>query len=134
VVDTNPTHYYQPGFLFIPFGIYTALDVMKSIIATGAQIRPDQTEGLLDENWHQTKFDFYTVEGAVALRKALQSFEGGRVVVNVVEMPIKCPVAPLEFLFLADTYFRETSIRDKVDLQLVTSLPRRFQSPRRHLC
>lgn len=169
VVDSNPTHYYQPGFLFIPFGLYTARDVMKPrrdflpasvklilgevdrvdsgkkvvigkdgstlpydflIIATGAQIRPDQTEGLLDADWHKTKFDFYTVEGAVALRKALQSFEGGRLVVNVVEMPIKCPVAPLEFLFLADSYFRETGIRDKVDLQLVTSLPGAFTKPK----
>ncbi len=169
VVDSHPTHYYQPGFLFVPFGIYTARDVMKPrrdflppsvklllaevdridaeakhvllkdgsplsydylIIATGAQIRPDQTEGLLDEDWHRTKFDFYTVEGAVALHKALQSFDGGRLVVNIVEMPIKCPVAPLEFLFLADTYFRERGIRDKVDLQLVTSLPGAFTKPK----
>lgn len=169
VVDSHPTHYYQPGFLFVPFGIYTARDVMKPrrdflppsvklllaevdridaeakhvllkdgsplsydylIIATGAQIRPDQTEGLLDEDWHRTKFDFYTVEGAVALHKALQSFDGGRLVVNIVEMPIKCPVAPLEFLFLADTYFRERGIRNKVDLQLVTSLPGAFTKPK----
>ena len=34
------------------------------------------------------------------------------------DMPIKCPVAPLEFCFLADSYFRERGIRDKVDLTL----------------
>jgi len=169
VVDTTPVHYYQPGFLFVPFGVYTARDVTKPrrdfippsvnlllaeidridpekkvliaqdgstlpydylIIATGARIRPDQTEGLLDPDWHRTKFDFYTLEGAAALHKALESFEGGRLVVNVAEMPIKCPVAPLEFLFLADSYFRERGIRDKVDLQLVTPLPGAFTKPK----
>ena len=29
VVDDSETHYYQPGFLFIPFGIYTPRDVVK---------------------------------------------------------------------------------------------------------
>jgi predicted peroxiredoxin len=29
VVDKYKTHYYQPGFLFIPFGIYSPQDVMK---------------------------------------------------------------------------------------------------------
>jgi hypothetical protein len=172
VIDTDPVHYYQPGFLFVPFGVYTAGDVTKPrrdflpqsvelmlaevdrvdaarkvllakdgsspydylIIATGARIRPDQTEGLLDDGWLRTKFDFYTLEGAVALRKALQGFEGGRLVVNVVEMPIKCPVASLEFLFLADSYFRETGMRDKVDLQLVTSLPGAFTKPSVRKC
>ncbi len=29
IVDQNTSHYYQPGFLFIPFGIYNADDVVK---------------------------------------------------------------------------------------------------------
>ena len=29
IVDQFETHYYQPGFLFIPFGIYTRKDVIK---------------------------------------------------------------------------------------------------------
>ena len=60
-------------------------------------------------------FTFYTVEGATALRDALQGFDGGRLVVNVVDMPIKCPVAPLEFAFLADWYFTDRGIRDDVE-------------------
>ena len=60
----------------------------------------------------------------------LQKFEGGRLVVNVVEMPIKCPVAPLEFLFLADWYFTRKGIRNKVDLVYATPLPGAFTKPR----
>src|SRR5690348_3499428 len=29
VVDKDPLHYYQPGFLFIPFGIYKPQDVVR---------------------------------------------------------------------------------------------------------
>ena len=29
IVDQYETHYYQPGFLFIPFGIYNRRDVIK---------------------------------------------------------------------------------------------------------
>ena len=54
--------------------------------------------------WLETVFPFYTPEGATALAGALERFDGGRLVVNLVDMPIKCPVAPLEFAFLADWY------------------------------
>jgi sulfide:quinone oxidoreductase len=29
MVDNNPIHYYQPGYLFLPFGVYTRKDVVK---------------------------------------------------------------------------------------------------------
>lgn len=29
IVDRHETHYYQPGFLFIPFGMYNPNDVTK---------------------------------------------------------------------------------------------------------
>src|SRR5512142_985190 len=29
IVDPDPVHYYQPGWLFMPFGIYTEKDVYK---------------------------------------------------------------------------------------------------------
>ena len=170
IVDADETHYYQPGFLFIPFGIYAKADVMKPkrdflpprveviispieviepdhqqvriakdertlpydylIITTGSRIVPDETPGLKDEQWHKTIYDFYTVDGASALQKHLRTWEGGRLVLNIAEMPIKCPVAPLEFLFLADWFFHEQGIRDRVDLTLVTPLPGAFTKPR----
>ena len=169
IVDQFETHYYQPGFLFIPFGIYNKKDVIKPkrdffptgvevvmskidkiepkenrvilennkvltydylMIATGSKIKPEETEGMKEELWQKTIFDFYTIEGAVALADFFKRWEGGKLVLNITEMPIKCPVAPLEFVFLADSYFTERGMRDKVDIHFVTPLPGAFTKPK----
>jgi len=169
IVDQHETHYYQPGFLFIPFGIYDKKDVIKPkrdyfpsgvnaitsgidkieteksqvlltnnqvlsydylIIATGARVVPEETEGMKDSLWHKNVFDFYTIEGACALKQFFKYWEGGKLVIHITEMPIKCPVAPLEFAFLADSYFTEKGIRDKVDIEFVTPLDGAFTKPR----
>jgi sulfide:quinone oxidoreductase len=169
VVDKDKTHYYQPGFLFIPFGIYGKDDVIKPkanfipsgvklvfqeidkiepsdnkvvlgdgqilnydylIVATGTNIDIDETPGLNDKLWRKDIFDFYTLDGAVELRKRLRDWEGGELVVNIAEMPFKCPVAPLEFTFLADAYFTEIGIRDKVNITYATPLPGAFTKPK----
>ncbi len=169
IVDQYETHYYQPGFLFIPFGIYNKKDVIKPkrdflpngtnvemseidrieannnrvllsngkvlsydylIIATGVKINPNETEGLTGELWYKNIFDFYTIEGAVALADFFKYWEGGDLVLNITEMPIKCPVAPLEFVFLADWFFTERGIRDKVNIKFVTPLSGAFTKPK----
>ncbi|MBX7235412.1 MAG: NAD(P)/FAD-dependent oxidoreductase [Caldilineales bacterium] len=169
IVDKSETHFYQPGFLFIPFGIYSREDVQRPrrdylprqvetiiaeieviepdknrvqlqngrtlsydylIITTGSRVVPEETPGLMEHGWRQSIFDFYTVDGAVALQKALRKWDGGRLVLSIAEMPIKCPVAPLEFMFLADWFFHEQGLRDRVDLTLVTPLPGAFTKPR----
>lgn len=100
------------------------------VMATGTTPRPDQTPGMDDPTvWHKSVFDFYTFDGALALRDALKDFKGGRLVVHITEMPIKCPVAPLEFAFLADAYFEERGIRNKVDIVYVTPLEGAFTKP-----
>lgn len=168
IIDQDPIHYYQPGFLFLPFGIYSAKDVVKPrrqflprgvryvqaevdrvdaeqnrvllrpgesvnydllIIATGAKIAPDQIEGMMGADWRQRVFDFYTFEGAWALRAALRDWKSGRLVVHVCEMPIKCPVAPLEFAFLTDWWLSERGLRDKTELVYVTPLSGAFTKP-----
>ena len=170
MVDKDENHYYQPGFLFIPFGIYSPADVVKPkrnflpptvemifgdieliepdqnrvklgnnrlinydylVVATGSYIRPEQMPGLVDGGgWRKNIFDFYTPDGAAALARFFKFWKGGRLVLNVAEMPIKCPVAPLEFLFLADWFFKERGIRDKVDITFATPLPGAFTKPR----
>jgi len=169
LVDQHKTHYYQPGFLFIPFGIYNKYDVIKPkadfypagvkviyekvdkiepgknqavlsggqvlkydymILATGTQTRPDETPGLTGPLWYKEIFDFYTIEGAVALSQRLKTWEGGHLVMNIAEMPYKCPVAPLEFVFLADAYFHELGMREKVKISYVTPLPGAFTKPK----
>ncbi len=168
IIDQDEMHYYQPGFLFIPFDIYERDDVIKPkkyflppdarlkispidhvdpeskkvhlsdgeevpydflIIATGTDIRPDEIEGMKEDLWKRDVFDFYTLDGAVSLSERLKNFKGGRLVLNIAEMPIKCPVAPLEFIFLADDYFKKRGIRDKVDLEFVTPLSGAFTKP-----
>jgi sulfide:quinone oxidoreductase len=99
------------------------------VVATGSVLVPEETEGLADALASRKVFTFYTPEGAVALHEALEAFQGGRVVVSVVDMPIKCPVAPLEFCFLADWYFRERGMRDRVELTYVTPLDGAFTKP-----
>jgi len=100
------------------------------VIASGTTPRPDQTPGMDDPAvWHKSVFDFYTLAGSVALREALKKFQGGRLVVHISEMPIKCPVAPLEFTFLAEAYFKERKIRDKVEIIYVTPLEGAFTKP-----
>jgi sulfide:quinone oxidoreductase len=99
------------------------------VIATGTSPRPDQTPGMLGTEWRRSIFDFYSFDGASALAGALDSFRGGRLVVHIVDQPIKCPVAPLEFAFLAEAWFRKQGRRDQVEIVYVTPLSGAFTKP-----
>jgi sulfide:quinone oxidoreductase len=168
IVDQYKTHYYQPGFLFIPFDIYNKQDVIKPkhdffpsgidvifseidrvkgdenkvdlmngqvlsydflIIATGTQTFPEETTGLKEKLWYKDIFDFYTIEGALALQKHLKYWEGGKLVMCISELPYKCPVAPIEFVCLAEAFFTQKGIRDKVDITYVTPMSGAFTKP-----
>jgi sulfide:quinone oxidoreductase len=109
-------------------GVEIAYDIL--IIATGAKIAPEETEGMQGSEWQKSVFDFYTFEGALALRNKLRDWEGGKLVVHITEMPIKCPVAPLEFAFLADSFFKHKHMRDKVEITYVTPLSGAFTKPK----
>lgn len=100
------------------------------VIATGCQIQPQETPGLTEAGWYKNIFDFYTLPGATALERFLKFWKGGRLVISVAEMPIKCPVAPLEFAFLADWYFHQRGLRDQVEIVYATPLPGAFTKPR----
>ena len=99
------------------------------VVATGTSPRPDQTPGMLGSEWRRSVFDFYTLDGAAALRQALTGFDHGSLVVHVTEMPIKCPVAPLEFAFLAEAWLRARGLRDRVEIVFVTPQPGAFTRP-----
>jgi sulfide:quinone oxidoreductase len=105
-----------------------AYDIL--IIATGAKIAPEETEGMKGTEWQKSVFDFYTFEGALALRNKLRKWKGGKLLVHITEMPIKCPVAPLEFAFLADSFFKHKDMRDKVEITYVTPLSGAFTKPK----
>jgi len=168
LIDRDDRHIYQPGLLFVPFGLADPGEIVRPrhaqihngidfrvakvdrvdtaanvvhladgetiahdvlVIATGASLLPEETEGLIGPGWDETVFTFYTLEGATALRDALRTFDRGRLVVNMIDMPIKCPVAPLEFCFLADWYLRERGVRDDVELVYATPLDGAFTKP-----
>lgn len=168
LVDERLVHHYQPGYLFIPFGIYSEKDVLKPIekfipkgvnfiqkhiekvipsenqvllkdgevlpynlliVATGSHIAPEEIDGMGGPHWRKNIFDFYTLEGALALHQQLKNWQGGKLVVHISEMPIKCPVAPLEFAFLADAYFRKKDMRQKVEITYVTPMDGAFTKP-----
>lgn len=167
IIDKDNIHYYQPGFLFVPFGINNPREIKKSrrdylptgvdfviseltnidwdkqevttaskgkfnydvlIMSTGCDIRPEEIEGMSD-GWNTNIFNFYRYEDCQKLKKALTGFEGGKIVVNIAEMPIKCPVAPLEFAFLADWWLTERGVRDKTEIEFVTPLAGAFTKP-----
>ena len=168
VVDRDDRHVYQPGLLFVPFGLTQIDEIVRPrrrqlrsgivfhetevdsvaierdevlladgtvlpydvlVVATGVRLLPEETEGMTGPGWNERVFTFYSPEGAEQLQRALDGFDGGRLVVNLVDMPIKCPVAPLEFAFLADWYLRERKLRDKVELVYATPLDGAFTKP-----
>ena len=168
VVDRDDRHVYQPGLLFVPFGLADLDEIVRPrrsqlrdgvvfheneveevrterdevllddgtvlgydvlVVASGVRLQPEETEGMTGPGWNDRVFTFYDPAGAEALQAALQRFAGGRLVVNLVDMPIKCPVAPLEFAFLADWYLRERGIRNRVELAYSTPLDGAFTKP-----
>ena len=168
VVDEEELHYYQPGFLFMPFGYYDSEDVIRTrartltkkvdlkiasidsidseskkvqlrngenlpydilIIATGTAPKPEEIEGMKGDDWRRDVHDFYTFEGASHLARRLKDWKGGRLVINIAEMPIKCPVAPLEFAFLADAWATKKGFRNRTEISFVTPLSGAFTKP-----
>jgi sulfide:quinone oxidoreductase len=99
------------------------------VIATGTTPRPEQTPGMVGSEWRKSVHEFYTYEGSQALGEALKTWQGGRLVVHITEMPVKCPVAAIEFTFLAESFFRKHGIRDKVEITYVTPLDGAFTKP-----
>lgn len=169
IIEKAKEHFYQPGFLFLPFGYYTrdqitkpsntffpkGADVINSevdridadknminlkggnsisydvlLIATGTRISPEDTPGLKGELWQKSVFDFYTIEGAEALAMFFKTWEGGNLVINIADNPIKCPVAPLEFTFYADEFFTRKGMREKVNITYVTPMSGAFTKPK----
>ncbi len=169
VIDRAGLHVYQPGLLFLPFGMYgydREVDVVRPIdaplprsvgfvnadirlidhakrevetsagrfpydflvCALGCRTAPEEVAGMADEMGRGVH-TFYTLDGALAMRDGLESMREGRLVIDICEMPIKCPVAPLEFAFLADYYFLQKGVRDRIEISLVTPYTGAFTKP-----
>jgi len=167
LIDRDNQHIYQPGMLFVPFGLQKSSTLVRPrtkyiipgidfvideithidpdkrevktkkhsfsydflIISTGCKIVPEENDGLM-EAWGKNAFSFYTIEAADMLRQKMKDFDGGKLVLNIAELPFKCPVAPIEFVFLADWFCKKKGIRNKTQIELVTPLSGAFTKPK----
>jgi len=91
------------------------------VIATGSRIVPEAIEHFDAEAYH-----FYSAAAAAKLRKALDAFTGGKIVIGIAGIPYKCPPAPLEVAFLVESELRERGLRDKTELQFLSPINRAF--------
>ena len=91
------------------------------VLATGSRIVPEAIEHFDREAHH-----FYTAEAALELRRALDGFAGGRVVIGIAGMPYKCPPAPLEVAFLIEAELRQRGLRDRSELHFCSPIGRAF--------
>jgi sulfide:quinone oxidoreductase len=91
------------------------------VVATGARILPESIEHFQTEAHH-----FYTAAAARQLGAALDTFDGGRVVIGIASMPYKCPPAPLEVAFLIEAELRERGLRDRSAVHFCSPIGRAF--------
>jgi sulfide:quinone oxidoreductase len=91
------------------------------VLATGSRIVPEAIEHFEEEAHH-----FYTAEAAADLRRALDAFDGGRIVIGIAGMPYKCPPAPLEVAFLIEAELRKRRLRDRTELHFCSPIGRAF--------
>jgi len=95
-----------------------AFDADILVVALGADLDPAATPGLVEGG-----NEFYTQEGAFALRDVLANFPGGRVIVGVTSTPFKCPPAPSETALLVHDQLVERGLREQSEVSLVMPLP-----------
>ncbi|MEM2325277.1 MAG: FAD/NAD(P)-binding oxidoreductase [Archaeoglobaceae archaeon] len=97
------------------------IDYDYLVIATGSRIVPEEIPGLVETgHW------FYNLEGAKKLRSELANFRKGKVVVSVMGIPHKCPVAPIEFTFLLHDFFKIHGVRRDVKILYTYPINRVF--------
>lgn len=81
------------------------------VLTTGSKLDMGGVPGLKEAGHH-----FYGPDGSEELREELANFKSGHIVVSVIGVPHMCPVAPMEFTFLADDWFRRRGIREDVKI------------------
>lgn len=108
----------DPARRIVDFGGQTiAADAM--VIALGADYATEAIPGLATAG-----LNFYTMEGASAVREALARFAGGRIVVLTAAPMYKCPAAPYEAALLVDSHLRKRGLRDQATIEFYAAEPR----------
>jgi len=153
VVDQTGQHTYQPGFMYIAMGGERAdrlqrperglLDSRVSLVIGEIEKVDEPTQTVHLKDGERLAYDylvlatgsrivpeaiehFYTAEAALELRRALDAFTGGRIVVAIAGMPYKCPPAPLEVSFLIESELRQRGLRDQSEVHFCSPIGRAF--------
>ncbi|WP_336136126.1 NAD(P)/FAD-dependent oxidoreductase [Natronomonas amylolytica] len=101
-----------------------SLEYDHLVLATGSTLAPEEIPGLEDAG-----HNYYSESGAETLREELLSFTEGHLVLSVIGTPHMCPAAPLEFVFMADDWFRERGLREDVDITYTYPIQRVHGNP-----
>ena len=96
------------------------------VLGTGARLAPEDLPGLAESAGTGAWHDFYSLKGALGLRAALHTFEGGRIVLAIGGIPYRCPPAPLEFVFLLEDWLRQRGLQDRTEIHYLYPLNRVF--------
>jgi sulfide:quinone oxidoreductase len=91
------------------------LDGDYLIVALGAEKKPDAVPGFAE-----AALNLYDAEGAQRIKRALDEFSGGRIVVLISRTPFSCPAAPYEAAFLIDDVLRQRGLRDRTEIAVYT--------------
>jgi len=85
------------------------------VVSLGAQLAPETVPG-----FEEMAFNLYTAEGCEQIHTALDDFREGVIGILITAMPFKCPAAPYEAAFLAESFVRRKGIRRNVEIHLFT--------------
>jgi sulfide:quinone oxidoreductase len=88
------------------------------VIALGAEYAPQAIPGLAEAG-----LCIYTLEGATAIRDALERFASGRLVVLTAAPQYKCPAGPYEAALLVEDFLRRRGRRDRVSIDFYAAEP-----------
>jgi sulfide:quinone oxidoreductase len=97
------------------------------VVASGAKLVYGEPEGATEAVAKGGDlFVFYTFDGAQKMRDALKEADGGTIVSCIVDLPIKCPAAPIKFIAMAENMMRRAGKRDKFRFIITSPMPKCF--------
>jgi sulfide:quinone oxidoreductase len=91
------------------------LDYNSLVVSLGAQLTPETVNG-----FDEMALNLYSQEGCARIHAALQGLSEGVVGILIPSLPFKCPAAPYEAAFLAESFIRRKGIRRNVEIHLFT--------------
>lgn len=88
------------------------------VIALGASIFPNKLEG-----FSNGAYNLYSLDGVEKIRRAIENFNGKRVVILISSKLFKCPAAPHEAALLLSEYFKRKQKNVKIEVITPHPLP-----------